>query len=394
MNIEFNEEQIDTIERTIDWWKRKHKPSWEISGPAGSGKTTLVYTIMERLGIKHENVVFMAFVGKAAMELQRKGNNAKTIHSTIYNLEEIPILDESGQLTFNSNGKVKKRPSFVKKPYLPNNIELLVLDEGGMVNKEIALDILSYGIPLLVLGDLNQLPPVIGEPYFLVNPDCILRKPMRQKENSPIIKLSQMAINGEEIPFGEYGDNCKVIPEDEITDKMLLEADIILCGRNSTRDGLNNYIRKVLLKRKTDIPYIGDKVICRQNNWNLSILDDLCLINGMNGTIEGLYLDSYNGKKINIDFKPDFLDFEYFKNIPIDFPFLFMNFEEKKMAGRGYVNRFEFGWAITTHLSQGSQYDKVLIIDEKMGTKSYYKKWLYTAITRAKKEVWIARPVK
>lgn len=387
--MELNNEQIIAVREASKWWKSRTKQVFEISGPAGSGKTTLVYILMENMNINPENVLFMAFVGKAAMELKRKGNNAKTIHSTIYDLEEVPLLDETGCLQFNANGKVKKQPTFVKKPILDDNIELIVIDEGGMVNKDIALDLLSYNIPTLVLGDLDQLPPVIGQPFFLVNPDVILTKPMRQAENSPIIMLSQMAKNGVPIPLGDYGDGCRVIDCSQVTDELLMSADIILCGKNKTREDINNHIRYNILKRSNQYPCVGDKIICRQNNWKLSILDDLFLINGMNGYIEDIYLDTYNGKKINIDFRPEFLDFDYFKNIPIDFNFLFMNQEEKKFAGRGYVNRFEFGWAITTHLAQGSQYDNVVLFVEKMGSRSYFNKWLYTAITRAKKKITI-----
>ena len=382
-SIELNDQQEEAVRLGCSWWLRRHKQVFEISGPAGSGKTTLVYSLMERMNIKRENVLFVAFVGKAAMELSRKGNNAQTIHSTIYDLVEVPVLDDDGELII-KNGRVKRRPMFQKKPEVPSNIELFVIDEGGMVNKEIALDILSYGIPVLVLGDLDQLPPVIGDAFFLRNPDVILTKVMRQAEGDPIIHLSQMAKKGIYIPTGKYGDRCYVVMKDQITDDIMKSADIIICGKNKTRENINRHVRYNILGRTQDHPYIGDKIICRQNNWKLKIENDLFLINGMNGYIENIYLDTYNGKHINIDFRPEFLENECFRNIQIDYKYLFMDFEERKNQGRGYVNRFEFGYAITAHLSQGSQYDKVLLFNERMGDERFYRKWLYTAITRAK----------
>lgn len=389
MGIELNNEQENAVRLGCRWWMSRNKQVFEISGPAGSGKTTLVHILMERMNIDHKNVLFMAFVGKAAMELSRKGNNAQTIHSTIYDLHEIPVLDDEGNL-ITVNGRPKMRPVFVTKPIIDPSIQLLVIDEGGMVNKEIALDILSFGIPVLVLGDLDQLPPVIGEAFFLKNPDVILTQVMRQAEGDPIIHLSQMAKKGIYIPTGKYGDRCYVVMKEDISDELMTSADIVICGKNKTRDRLNRHIRYDILGRTKDQPYIGDKIICRQNNWKLKIENDLYLINGMNGYIENIYLDSYNGKTINIDFRPEFIKDDYFKNIKIDFRYLFMDFETKQTQGRSFVNRFEFGWAITAHLSQGSQYDKVLLFNERLGNEQYYRKWLYTAITRAKTHLVIA----
>lgn len=389
MGFVLNEQQEEATKLARKWWISRDKQVFEISGPAGSGKTTIVHHLMESINLSNDEVLFMAFVGKATMELSRKGNNAQTIHSTIYDLEELPVFDDEGKMIM-VNGRPKTRPYFVKKPSIPPNIKLLVIDEGGMVNKEIALDILSFNIPVLVLGDLDQLPPVIGDSFFLKNPDVILTQIMRQAEGDPIIHLSQMAKKGIYIPTGKYGDRCYVVMKENITDEIMTSADIIICGKNSTRDNLNYHIRHNILKRKNDHPYIGDKIICRQNNWKLSIENDLFLINGMNGYIEAIYLDSYNGKTINIDFRPEFLKNSMFRNITIDYKYLFMDFNQKKSQGRSFYNRFEFGWAITAHLSQGSQYDKVLIMNERMGTHDYYRKWLYTAITRAKTHLILA----
>lgn len=383
IGIELNSQQEDAVRLASRWWISRNKQVFEISGPAGSGKTTLVHVLMQNMNIKPENVLFMAFVGKAAMELSRKGNNAQTIHSTIYDLQEVLVLDDDGNVIM-VNGRAKRRPAFVRKPQIDPNIQLLVIDEGGMVNKEIALDVLSFGLPVLVLGDLDQLPPVIGDAFFLRDPDVILTQIMRQAEGDPIIHLSQLAKKGIYIPKGKYGDRCYVIDRADVTDDMMKMADIIICGKNKTRDNLNYHVRHNILGRKEPHPYIGDKIICRQNNWKLKIENDLFLINGMNGYIQDIYLDSYNGKHINIDFRPEFLEEEYFKNIKIDYRYLFMSHEAKKNQGRSFVNRFEFGWAITAHLSQGSQYDKVLLFNERLGDNIYYRKWLYTAITRAK----------
>ena len=390
MVFELNEQQAEVSDLAEKWYKSQYKQVFEISGPAGSGKTTIVYELIRRLGLNANDVLFMAYVGKAAMMLSLKGNFAKTIHSTIYDVVNVPRLDENGE-PIKKNGRTLTTVGFKRKPFLPANIKLLVVDEGSMLNEPISLDILSFGLPVIVLGDLNQLPPVFGEPYFLKNPDYILTKVMRQKEDDPIIKLSQMAIKGQSIRPGRYGDKCFVITKDLITDNLMRKSDIIICGKNETRQNINDYFRQKLMGiQEPKVPVVGDKIICRQNNWRLSIDDNIFLINGLIGYIDAIYLDTYDKKSICIDFRPEFMRHTKFENIRIDFDYLFQPVTDPKTNRFNMENKFQFAYAITAHLAQGSQYDNVLVYNEKIGTWDYYRKWLYTAITRAVKGLVLA----
>jgi exodeoxyribonuclease-5 len=390
MGFELNIQQKDALYKSEDWFRRAYKQVFEISGPAGSGKTSIVDFLIKNLGLNSEDVMFMAYVGKATMALARRGNNAKTIHSTIYDLVQVPKKDDEGNIV-KRDGRPVLVSTFKLKDELPDNVKLLVVDEGSMVNKIIAGHILSFGLPVIVLGDLNQLPPVFGDPHFLVNPDVVLTQIMRQAEDNPIIQLSQRAIKGKKIDVGKYGNKCFVINKSSITDKMYVKSDIVICGKNKTRDYINNYVRKDILGIDKPFPIKGEKLICRQNNWNEKIADNIYLINGLIGYVEDLYLDTYDKKTLCIDFRPEFIQDEWFEKVAIDYKFLFETFEEKKKNNkRSFYNKFEFAYAITAHLAQGSQYDKVFVYDEKIGDKEYYRKWLYTAITRAVEGLIIA----
>jgi len=382
-------QQSNAVKKVVLWKKKQNKQVIELSGPAGSGKTFIVRYLINELRIPMKNVLFMAYIGKAAMALMRQGIKAQTIHSVIYDLVDIPILDENNNF-IRKNGRILTTLTFVKKTDLPDNIELLVVDEGSMIDEKIGTDILSFNLPVLVLGDLNQLPPIFGKPFFLNNPDIILTEIIRQKKNDPIIHLSQQAIKHKLLKVGQYGDNCFVINKEDITDNMLVNNDIVICGKNRTRDNINNYVREGINKINKPFPIIGDKIICRQNNWSLSILENISLVNGLVGYVKDIHLDTYNKRSVCIDFRPEFLTDEFFRRIPIDHNYLFKSYEERKQSKRSYVNRFEFAHAITTHLSQGSQYNSVLVYDERMGSKEYYFKWLYTAITRAISRLIIA----
>jgi len=388
MNLELTNQQKEALNKAKNWWKTKYKQTFEISGIAGSGKTTIVYSLIESIGLKHDEVLFMAFVGKATLALARKGNYAQTIHSTIYDFSK--KVNKSISKIDLENEKIKYDIVFTKKDRLPKNIKLLVVDEAGMVSESIARDILSYDIPVIALGDNNQLDPVFGERYFLKNPDITLTEPMRQALDSPIIYLAQQALKGKYIKRGNYNNECFVIDKSMITDNMLIKSDIVLCGTNKMRHKLNKQIREDILKIDNDLPVIGDKLICRKNNWRQSIDNNIFLINGMVGYVDDIYLESYKNGSINIDFRPDFLDDEYFDNIRIDLNHI------KNSSGPTSYNRFnksnvfEYGYAITVHLSQGSEWDKVFLYDDCYGSNDYRRKLLYTAITRSKKNLIIA----
>ena len=386
--MKLTDQQAEALKKAKYWYTTRNKQVFEISGAAGTGKTSVVYFLVDELKINHEDVLFVAFVGKATLALARKGNNAKTIHSAIYDAVEIPRLDEKGKPII-INNRPMTTIEFVKKEKLPDNIKLIVVDEAGMVSEKLALDILSFGIPVIALGDNNQLDPIFGQRFFLAKPDVELTEPMRQSADSPIIYLAHRAMKGKPIKIGKYGNNCYVINKSMITDNMLSKSDIVICNRNKTREELNTYIRHNILKIDTDVPKIGEKLICTQNNWTRCIDDNIYLINGMIGYVENVYLDTYNGRTLTIDFRPDFLEYDYFKKVKIDFNNLITKYENRTNK-RSYYDLFEYGYAVTIHKYQGSEADKVFIYSEPYGTADFRRKALYTAITRAKKFLILA----
>lgn len=388
MGIVLNDQQSECVKKAVNWFNKvSSKQTFEISGPAGSGKTTIVFSIIQELGLRMEDVLFVAYVGKAALQLTRSGVNGRTIHSTFYNIEFVPVKDEDGNIVIR-NGKLVSRPEFVKKERIPDNIKLIVIDEAPMVNETFGNDIESFGVPIICLGDLQQLPPVIGGSKYLIRPDYVITKIMRQAEGNPIIYLSQLASRGETIPYGKYGDKCYVIPKDKINDSMLLNADMIITPTNSTRMKYNKYIREELRRIDSELPVIGEKLICRKNNRNRIIGDGVYLVNGMLGYVTDVNKSSYNGKTIDISFSPDFNESLQFYNVKIDYKTLMnsiQNDNEKYSKGFSMFDMFEFGDVITVHLSQGSQAENVLFISEPFGyDRSLQAKLEYTGITRAR----------
>ena len=393
--VELNKGQQEAVEKYYDFIKypgRRKRPWFEISGPAGSGKTFTVREAIRYVGFQEDLVSYVAYVGKATLALRLNGLNARTIHSFIYDLVTEYAKDENG-FPIMSGGHKKLIQKFELKPQLDKDYQQLVADEGGMIGEQIGNDLLSYGIPMMVLGDLAQLPPVMSKRMFLTEPDVQLTEIMRQEKDSPIIYLSQKAKFGLPIRYGVYGDReCIVIPKNKLSIEHLIESDIVICETNRMRDKINMFIREKIQDIHDNVIVPGDKIICRQNKWTINLNDDIALVNGLIGYVRSTYKESKTaGCNMDIDFRPEFLASDYFSKLPIDHKFPFMPYEQRLEVKnfRGNNILFEFGNCITCHLAQGSQYDTVLVYVEgnSSGGSLYFKQWLYTAITRAKKKL-------
>jgi exodeoxyribonuclease-5 len=400
MEFTLNKMQAVASSMFQEWYKHpetRERPWFEISGAAGTGKTTVVKHIIAELGLNESEVVFMAFVGKAALALRLSGVNGRTIHSVIYRMiKRYKRVD--GQVVY-QHGRPVLETVFEKVDDLPENIKLLVVDEGGMVGNDMALDILSFKIPLLVLGDLHQLPPVFGQGMFLQKPDVILNEIMRQHKDSAIIYLAQLATHGIPISYGRYnGGECRVIKKEDITDRELSEADLIICSTNVVRDQINWYVRKNICGIDSNSIVIGDKLICRQNCWDTILPDkslgmEVALVNGLIGSVTSINRNPHvSGGKLTMDFKPEFSKIS-FNNVPVDPTYVLSEYQYRKTVNPMYSQEvmFELGYCSTCHLAQGSQYPSILVyLDLEASTSDYSRKWLYTAITRAQSHLVIA----
>jgi exodeoxyribonuclease-5 len=215
---------------------------------------------------------------------------------------------------------------------------------------------------------------------------------MRQAEDDPIVRLADDILNGKELHPGIYG-NSAVINRSDININYFTKSDIILCGTNKTRFNINNFCRSDIKKIiKLEYPHIGEKVICRKNNWDKCIDDTLYMTNGTTGYVENIYRDSFNGKTMCMDFRPDFSK-KCFKNVTFSYKHMYeipgTQNDEDSFIDK-FNDKMEYAYAITVHSSQGSQWDKVLyFMENMMRTELDRRRLNYTAITRAAKQIVI-----
>lgn len=354
--MKWSPQQDAALRAVSDWLKKPEPPVFRLFGYAGTGKTTMARHLAE--GVKGK-VLFAAFSGKAANVMLAQGcEGARTLHSLVYYPPPA-----RGRLRWEVN-----RESDLA------GAGLLVVDEVSMVSGPMAKDILSFGVPVLALGDPAQLPPVDGEGFFTdAEPDIMLTEIHRQARDNPIIDMAARVREGETLPYGQYGD-CAVVERSEPEDA--LAADQLLVGLNRTRQGSNSRIRK--LKGHTEkFPRKGERLICLRNDRIQGLL---------NGTIFLVNRDAAAaGDFVFLDLAPEGGG-ERALLMAHPHPFLGQDIPR---AAKLRAQEFCYGYAITVHKAQGSQWDKVLVIDEWGGDD--HERWLYTAITRARKSITIIR---
>jgi len=427
--------QSISYDKAIDWWygkgeyKNKYKPFFRIGGSAGTGKSFFIDKLVKAFNLKPDNVKFIAFTGNAAVNMIVKGNpNASTLHKLIYHSdaeEEKIFKDKKRKVIDEETGeekividkelvKVKKEIKVVKKSHLDEpDIKLIILDEYSMVDNKMLEDLFSFNIPVILIGDKKQLPPVKKSNDYMDSYEAELTEIVRQNEDSVLISAFNRINNYEALPYGVYGKNELVVlpkymldEDNEDSDSILTKIDQIIVAKNNTRKKVNQRVRKILGFDTGEpfdyLPKVGDKIVCCKNQWDVTTWSPLLqqfvpLVNGTIGYVDSINFTSLTNKRMSINFHPSFDPECKFENIIITFE----NFDDKFIVGTSGKNEgvFDFGYAITCHKSQGNQYKSVLVFPEKLFFNRKIKggfnidmevRWMYTAASRAMKKLWIA----
>lgn len=348
------------------------EPYTVIAGLPGTGKTYLAVKIVEALGFNRRDYEVATFTGKAASVLQQRGLPAKTLHKLLYKTVPIEGTDDFIHIPKNK-GDI--------------NTKILIIDEISMVPNNILKQAAKHGIHILALGDPNQLPPIGEDNGLLKNPHIFLTQIMRQAEGNSIIlfarKLLEIKRYNDKIEW-RNDDMVKVVQRADVVDGMFGWADQIICSRNETRRKLNQEVRKYH-GFSGEFPQEGEKVIFTRNDWKTMNAEKFPIVNGMTGEV----LSTEKGfgapfpETNTIDFKSDFTNAP-FKNLHYSTSeFLEGSRPEMGLPGKKRINSIDFGYVITAHKSQGSEYGNLLVFEESLRSNIDLA-ILFTAATRAK----------
>lgn len=333
------------------WSTRKSAPFFYLAGYAGTGKTTIARVLTEDVG----SACFASFTGKAAHVMRTKGcGGAQTIHSLIY---EYLDNDETGSPYFGLNPDSAARRA-----------GLIVIDECSMVGRKIGEDLLSFGRPVLVLGDPAQLPPVGGAGYFTGGtPDFMLTEIRRQELESPVLRLATEIRQGAPVLLSD-DPLCTVVKRADANPEWWATHDQIIVGTNALRRGVNARVRQRLGFGDDWLPRPTERIICLRNS------RDLGLYNGQIWDVDsceetGPYVSlgvSADGRSVSCKAHREH----------------FMGKEVASVKKRN-AEEFDFAYAITGHKSQGSEWPSVLAFDQSRVFGDDAQRWLYTVVTRA-----------
>lgn len=350
MTLELTEEQQAAIEK-IEAWLNSGNPSFRLGGYAGTGKTTLISYLES--GIMKPAIC--AFTGKAVNVLRQKGlTSAQTVHSTVYHSTKA-----SGRWV-----TTLKNPTEVPGDFF-------IVDEASMLSTELYNDIMSFGRPVLFVGDPGQLEPVGSNPNLMRNADLVLTQIHRQALESPILQFAHWLRGGNEPPPNLSAEGLS-IRRKRFSDEELLAVDQIICARNKTRSSLNTRIR-TLLKRK-GLVSPGERMIVLKNN------ADLGVFNGMALRVEKVH--TANDWAVVVDATGD--AGEAFPKLTIWSRSIIERVDPKDRCPEDFIQA-TYGYAITCHKSQGSEWGSVAVMDEASGQGLWDdRRWRYTAVTRAK----------
>ena len=375
--MQFSPQQDEAL-KAVSRWLTAGKPQvFRLFGYAGTGKTTLARHFAEHVD---GQVQFAAFTGKAAQVLRSKGaTNARTIHSLIYRPRgEETVADEA-------SGVSRVSPTFSLNRQSPvAKAKLVIVDECSMVDEALGRDLMSFGTPILVLGDPGQLPPVSGGGFFTeAEPDFLLSEIHRQARDNPIIELALHVREGKELMHGDWGA-AKVISKRDVETERVLAADQVLVGTNRTRRRYNARLRE-LKGFDGPLPMAGDKLVCLRNDPPKGLL---------NGSLWQVLTASRETTKpgVNLIVKPDDDDID---QGAAKIRLLKSAFEdpdaEVPWSTKKRFDDFDYGYALTVHKAQGSQWNDVMLFDESWAFKDTRERWLYTAITRAAETLTIVK---
>ena len=365
--IEPEGQQLVAIDKIKAWFRSYDARSFMLSGYAGVGKTSLMNPLIKELGLR--KVIAGSLTGKATTVLSEKlpSVDCRTIHSWIYK-RYYDTISKTYKWMLNRDSGIQ-------------DAKLVIIDESSMLNEQMYSDLLSFGVPILFLGDPFQLQPINGRSVFdLISSNYILTEVHRQALESPIYYFSQQIREGLPLQFGNYEwdmGNMYVLPKTQIPFEVWKDAEINIVAKNKTRVQLNRWFRSIY-KRTSSLPQQDDRLLCVMNNYRHS------LFNGNFGTcvqdVEGLdnglfsveVLIDGSDVPITIDeVDPESLDKEQ------------LNFDLGDISKRVH---FSWGYSGTCHKVQGSEFKKGIIINEPFKDA---ERFLYTALTRFSDSVWV-----
>ncbi len=423
MRVELSGEQGGVCDAAVAWGRWVGGPRGKrgatgpqparvraIRGPAGTGKTVTAAEVARRLASYGTNVAVVAPTGKAAHVLRGKGIAATTIHAFQYVLvEDGSGATGPGVATGGGAGGLR----FVLRAEATGDPDVVICDEASMATAEHLADLLSRVPRVLLVGDPGQLPPVQGTGVLADATGWDLTEVHRQALDSGVIRFAHAIRAGESIASA-----LRAGAPDVVAGRPPHLPGVLLVARNDTRVRLNLGVRTQFHAQREDgvgldpgpgaerrsagalpsWPIEGDRVVCLSNHRGASGTRGVAGAETpwCNGTVGDVtrrlscgnsspHLDSIHGFTALCDDGTTRDGTAWLRQLSS--PTLLA---VDAADARRRDARFAWGWCLTTHKAQGSEWDEVAVMGDGFGTPAEIQAWRYTAATRAAKKLWWA----
>ncbi len=426
--MQLNQGQRAALDTIIAMWGEKQREI-RLSGPAGTGKTTLIRALRDELDGHDIDVVTPT--NKAASVLNKKGVKASTLYAKFFTSSqelnpmpteaEIEAMRAEGDSEEKIQNLLRQRKNDRKKLTFHPNYELktvgdgkrqwadtIVVDEASMVQAWVLGHLRKMCTTLILVGDQHQLPPVndklVPDGYFVTrDPHVELTKVERQAGDSPILELASA------IRVNQFPDPLvRSLAPTETFERTVREKPNrkIIAFTNAHRREINFLVRKIRGLHGV-IPKPGETLICNSNI-------DSGLLNGTEVQVVSFDWPFEVDQASKIVTGPPVASLSYVSEtgdlgcVQVNIGRFLEDLHPDALAGWNLdktiaVSRdldegafFSYGYCITAHKAQGSEWDEVCVIDERFilgkvdPTGGSCRRWIYTAITRAAKTLVFA----
>lgn len=423
MMIKMNKGQQAAFSNVEAWLQASNVSTFYLlRGYAGVGKTTMAMEIARHLLQKGLKVSFVAPTNKAVRVIDAKLDEAglhsvprATVHKAIYQ----PNDEEGSGFHYHPD-----------KEILPKG-GLVICDESSMVPQQMLEDLAmaanDFRFRVLLMGDSFQLPPVNnkGKNVFQMNfPESELTQVMRQAGGSGILDLAT-ALRAGAATFLPNQPACDVffmsyyqILQQYVADLKAHKNSICIAWTNKARVAMNHAVRVGLFGKDSLGLHEGERVIGVDNGDNLVNGEEAVLpiipnrldvdmtvtvifYKGRNQVKKQVRLIGFRGSDGQLWLvAPDLDEASLMRGqlpaeaFPGDWKEEFNTPFGKKCSLAKDINLCTFGYVITAHKSQGSQWDKVYVTEiQKTGDAIMQARWFYTAVTRAAKELVLSTQI-
>lgn len=410
-----NDDQNEALTRIFDWFHHSEERTFKLGGLAGTGKSSLIPFIHDFVLLNPEHVMYVAPTNKAALVVQNRladnniSANSRTVHRSFYAKEErhcreCPLTETVKNVCHGVSGY---NPcgcylDFFAKANHDTRIKLIICDESSMIGREVYDDLLHHTDPeikVLFIGDHGQLEAIeentevtkrLGKFELMRYPDFILKEIQRQAKDSAIIQLAHQVRSGYPVEYGEHGPGVsKVRLDDELefdpADTNLIGITYFAQvdpsnphhkGRISVGD-LNKMWRGNL-GIESPHPIVGERLVCRD------FIRRLGIPKGTMGVVRDISVKDKESYEVALVLDDGRLYEGYISAEQLH--------RNKAIWGLHHLDKWDFGYALTCHTAQGSEFNSVVVFEPSNGFVNWlgkvsYSKWLYTAITRAKHQL-------